>query len=96
MDNVQLSNPTVRELDTLLTKLLNFLHPNHYHAYSIKHSLIQLYGYQQGYMPNQITDDCLVKKAVMCRELLEITKKIDPGNARYNYKSFSFFVYNNI
>ncbi|CAH0564026.1 unnamed protein product [Brassicogethes aeneus] len=82
VDNVQLSNPTVRELDALLTKLQTFLHPNHYHSYSVKHSLIQLYGYQQGYMPSQITDDCLVKKATMCRELLEITRKIDPGNAR--------------
>lgn len=44
VDNVQLSNPTVRELDSLLTKMLNFVHPNHYHAYSVKHSLVQLYG----------------------------------------------------
>uniref|UniRef100_V5G4W8 Protein msta, isoform B n=1 Tax=Anoplophora glabripennis TaxID=217634 RepID=V5G4W8_ANOGL len=82
VDNVQLANPTVRELDSLLNKMLTFLHPNHYHVYAVKHSLIQLYGYQQGYLPNQITDDCLVKKAVMCRELLDITRKVDPGNAR--------------
>lgn len=82
LDNVQLANPTVRELDPLLNKMLTFLHPNHYHVYALKHSLIQLYGYQQGYTASQITDDCLVKKATMCRELLSITKKIDPGNAR--------------
>lgn len=82
VDHVQLSNPTVRELDSLLTKMLNFVHPNHYHAFSVKHSLVQLYGYQQGYMPNQLTDDVVVKKATICRELLDIAKKIDPGNAR--------------
>lgn len=82
VDHVQLQNPTVRELDGLLTKMLTFLHPNHYHAYSVKHSLIQLYGYQQGYMPNQITDDTLDRKINMCKELLDITRKIDPGNSR--------------
>ncbi|KAK9885451.1 hypothetical protein WA026_010947 [Henosepilachna vigintioctopunctata] len=82
VDNVQLSSPTVRELDALLTKMATFLHPNHYHCYAVKHSLIQLYGYQQGYMPSQITDETLNRKANMCRELLEVTKKLDPGNSR--------------
>ncbi|XP_068915824.1 SET domain-containing protein SmydA-8-like [Tenebrio molitor] len=82
VDQVQLANPTVRELDNLLTKMLTFLHPNHYHVYSVKHSLVQLYGYQQGYTPSQISDDTVLRKAAMCRELLDITKKIDPGNAR--------------
>ncbi|XP_057655662.1 SET domain-containing protein SmydA-8-like [Diorhabda carinulata] len=82
VDHVQLTNPTVKDLEALLTKMNTFLHPNHYHVYAVKHSLIQLYGYQQGYTPTQITDDCLVRKATMCRELLDITNKIDPGNAR--------------
>lgn len=82
VDHVQINAPTVRDLDALLEKILTFLHPNHYHAYSIKHSLIQLYGYQQGYLPNQITDELLKKKSLMCRELMEVTRKIDPGNAR--------------
>lgn len=82
VDNVQLSSPTVRELDALLTKMSTFLHPNHYHCYAVKHSLIQLYGYQQGYMPAQLTDETLNKKAKMCRELLEVTKNLDPGNSR--------------
>ncbi|XP_060523200.1 uncharacterized protein LOC132700097 [Cylas formicarius] len=82
VDHVQLSNPTVRDLDGLLTKMLNFVQSNHYHAYSVKHSLVQLYGYQQGYLPNQLTDDCLAKKAAMARELLDINKKIDPATSR--------------
>ncbi|KAF5306268.1 hypothetical protein FQA39_LY08966 [Lamprigera yunnana] len=82
VDYVQLSNPTVKEMRDLLDKILNFLHPHHYHVYSIKHSLVQLYGYQQGYLPNQISDELLLKKSEMCRELIAVTKTIDPGNAR--------------
>ncbi|KAK4873758.1 hypothetical protein RN001_013118 [Aquatica leii] len=82
VDYVQLSNPTVKEMRDLLEKIQNFLHPHHYHVYSVKHSLLQLYGYQQGYLPNQISDELLLKKSEMCRELIEITKTVDPGNAR--------------
>ncbi|RZB39814.1 msta, isoform B-like [Asbolus verrucosus] len=82
VDNVQLASPTVRELENLLTKMLTFLHPNHYHVYSVKHSLVQLYGYQQGYTPSQISDDTVLRKVNMCRELLQSTRIIDPGNAR--------------
>lgn len=87
VDQVQLSNPTVRELDNLLNKMLTFLNPNHYHCYAVKHSLIQLYGYQQGYLPNQISDELLKSKSRMCRELLDITRKIDPGNSRLSLYS---------
>lgn len=83
VDHVQINTPTVRDLTALMEKILTFLHPNHYHVYAIKHSLIQLYGYQQGYLPNQITDELLKKKSQMCRELLDVTRKIDAGNARY-------------
>ncbi|KAK9693311.1 MYND finger [Popillia japonica] len=82
VDNIQLNSPTVRELDNLLSKLLTFLHPNHYHCFSVKHSLVQLFGYQQGYLPNQISDDQLKRKTKMCREMLDILRRIDPGKAR--------------
>ncbi|CAH1154576.1 unnamed protein product [Phaedon cochleariae] len=82
VDNLQYSNPTVKELESLLSRMLTFLHPNHYHAYTVKHSLVQLYGHQQGYTSNQLTDDCLARKAAMCKELLDVNSKIDPGNSR--------------
>lgn len=65
-----------------MEKILTFLHPHHYHVYSVKHSLVQLYGYQNGYMPNQISDELLVEKSKMCRELIDITARIDPGHSR--------------
>lgn len=82
VDYVQLNDPTVKEMRDLLDKISTFLHPHHYHVYSVKHSLIQLYGYQHGYLPNQISDELLLKKAEMCRDLIQVTKTVDPGNAR--------------
>lgn len=47
---------------------------------------VSILGYQQGYLANQLSDDVIAKKATMCRDLIDVTKKIDPGNARYNLR----------
>lgn len=78
VDNVQMMGGSVPMLENLLCRLSTFLHPNHYHLYSIKHSLIQLYGRQPSYMSQEILD----KKIKMCEDLIKITKTLDPGNAR--------------
>lgn len=82
VENIQAGHPTVNQLEDLLTKLLTFLHPHHYHVYSVKHSLVQLYGYQHGYLHYEMKPEILQKKAEMCEELIDITKAIDPGNSR--------------
>lgn len=78
VDNVLMMGGAVPMLENLMCRLLMFLHPNHYHLYSIKHSLVQLYGRQ----PSYSTEDFLDKKINMCRDLIFITKTLDPGNAR--------------
>lgn len=78
VDSVQMMGGSVPMLENLLCRLSTFLHPNHYHLYSIKHSLVQLYGRQPNYMSQEILD----KKIKMCKDLLAITKILDPGNAR--------------
>lgn len=78
VENVLMMSNSVTILENLLSRLSTFLHPNHYHLYSIKHSLIQLYGRQQGYMSHEILD----KKIKICKDLIAITKALDPGNAR--------------
>lgn len=83
VDGVQLMGGSVPMLENLLCKLSMFLHPNHYHLYSIKHSLVQLYGRQ----PNYISLEILDKKIKMCKDLLAITKILDPGNARLSLYS---------
>lgn len=82
VDNIQAGSPTVTQLEELVSKLSTFLHPHHYHLYSIKHSLVQLYGHQQGYQINQLSDQQLERKADMCRELLAVTDTLDPGASR--------------
>jgi hypothetical protein len=57
-----------------LSKLSTFLHPHHYHLYSLKHSLVQLYGYQQGYQINQLSDQKLERKAGTCQHLHSIDR----------------------
>ncbi|XP_072945067.1 SET domain-containing protein SmydA-8 [Epargyreus clarus] len=78
VDNVLMMGGSVTMLENLLCRLSTFLHPNHYHLYSIKHSLVQLYGRQPSFM----SEDILDKKIRMCRDLINITKTLDPGNAR--------------
>ncbi|CAG9788862.1 unnamed protein product [Diatraea saccharalis] len=83
VDNVQMMGGSPIMLENLLCRFSTYLHPNHYHLYSVKHSLIQLYGRQAGYTSREI----LNKKIKMCRELINITNKLDPGNARLSLYS---------
>ncbi|XP_044738752.1 SET domain-containing protein SmydA-8-like [Chrysoperla carnea] len=82
IEMLQAKGPSVKELEQLLQKFAHFLHPNHFHIYAAKHSLIQLYGYQQGYLPKQLSVDQLKRKMGMCRQLIDITEKIDPHFCR--------------
>lgn len=78
VENVLMMDGSITVLENLLCRLSTFLHPNHYYMYSLKHSLVQLYGREQGYITLEILD----KKIKMCKELIAITKALDPGNAR--------------
>nr|CAD7419272.1 unnamed protein product [Timema cristinae] len=82
VENILRGGPTVKPLEELLDKVSTFLHPNHYHCYAVKHSLVQLYGHQHGYKPQQLTLQQLDNKYDMCQGLLTITETLDPGNAR--------------
>ncbi|XP_018563555.1 protein msta-like [Anoplophora glabripennis] len=79
VDKLMARHPKIAELEDMLGKLLNFLHPNHYLVYSLKHTLVQLYGSEGGI---EISDTLLNEKLKMCEELIDVTTRIDPGNAR--------------
>ncbi|CAG4959972.1 unnamed protein product [Parnassius apollo] len=83
VDGVLIMGGSVTMLENLLCRLSTFLHPNHYHLYSLKHSLIQLYGRQ----PNYMSEEILEKKIKMCKDLIGITNTLDPGNARLSLYS---------
>ncbi|XP_065370045.1 SET domain-containing protein SmydA-8 [Calliphora vicina] len=74
--------PTLKQVESLIDKLSTFLHPNHYHMFSLKHSLIQLYGNELGYKMQQLSEEQLTKKLNMCEELYEICQKLDPFTIR--------------
>ncbi|KAK9885452.1 hypothetical protein WA026_010948 [Henosepilachna vigintioctopunctata] len=78
VDKIISKHPNLNDLEGMMKKLLVFLHPNHYHLYTIKHSLVQLYGRNGGEVP----EDVLLKKKNICEELIAITHQLDPGNAR--------------
>lgn len=78
VDNVvQDEKCTVEQVEAYITKLSDFLHPNHYHLFALKHKLIQLYGFQSGYQYAQLPLDVLDKKIELCQELLNIVKALD-------------------
>lgn len=83
VETVQMMGGSVEMLENLLRKLSTFLHPNHYHLFAIKHSLVQLYGRQPGYTSEEILNN----KIQMCKDLLGITNMLDPGNARLSLYS---------
>ncbi|XP_037944727.1 SET domain-containing protein SmydA-8-like [Teleopsis dalmanni] len=74
--------PTIKQLETLQDKLSKFLHPNHYHMFSLKHSLIQLYGTESGYTMDKLNNSTLDKKLQICEELYSTCEKLDPSTIR--------------
>ncbi|XP_055380294.1 uncharacterized protein LOC129611259 [Condylostylus longicornis] len=97
VENLLSSKPTIKEIETLIDKLSNFLHPNHYHLFNLKHSLIQLYGSQTGYTLDKLSDDLLQKKMYICNDLLNICDKLDPFTIRLSiYVGIILFEMHNV
>lgn len=57
------NKPSVKELEELLKKLNTLLHPQHYHCYTVCHSLIQLYGHQPGWLCKELSEELLERKS---------------------------------
>lgn len=82
IDNVIQKTPNVPAVESLMEKLSNFLHPQHYHMFAVKHSLIQLYGNHKNYSIETISLDLLAMKLKLCDDLLNTVKRLDPHNIR--------------
>lgn len=88
VDAIMMNSTTnIQELENLIEKLKTFLHDNHYHIFALKHSLIQLYGSQKDYLTEQLSDELLERKIVMCHEMLETVDTIDPYAIRLSLYS---------
>lgn len=73
---------TVDEVETVLKKLSQFLHPNHFHLFALKHSLIQLVGSKPGFETKHLSETRLQEKISMSQELLNLVDLIDPHAIR--------------
>lgn len=82
VDNTMQNAATVPAIETLMEKLALFLHPNHYHMFTLKHSLIQLYGNHRDFAIETMTVDALKRKLHFCDDLLQIVERLDPHNIR--------------
>ncbi|KAF4524592.1 hypothetical protein B566_EDAN008547 [Ephemera danica] len=73
-----LSRGDVPSLEVLLSRLERLTHPNHYHQFAVKHSLLQ----QLARNPSASSESEEVRKKAMCERLLAVTQTLDPGAAR--------------
>lgn len=73
---------SVHDMESMIDKLSQFLHTNHYHIFGLKHSLIQMYGHVKDYGNAQLPSHILEKKVAMCYELLKVIQVLDPFTIR--------------
>lgn len=74
--------PTLMQVQKMIDKMLEWLHSNHFHIFSLKHLLAQLYGNVDGFKYSALDTEQLNRKFELCEELLDICSKIDPHTIR--------------
>lgn len=72
----------VEGMEKFLEKYRNVLHPTHYLCLGVKLSLSQLYGKITGFIIHELSDDLLIRKQNICKEILKIFDVIEPGFSR--------------
>ncbi|XP_066945423.1 uncharacterized protein [Macrobrachium rosenbergii] len=74
-----LAAPTVPLLEELLQKhAKTTVHPNHFHLFATRHTLLQMYGRDPAYA----NEDYMKKKERMCQDFLKVCTALDPGMSR--------------
>ncbi|XP_059097587.1 SET domain-containing protein SmydA-8-like isoform X2 [Tigriopus californicus] len=73
---------TVPEFREFLEKYSKELHPCHYHMVAAKHNLLQMLGRVEGFVIQDMPMKDLKEKEHLCRELVELCKKLDPSVCR--------------
>lgn len=72
----------VQLYEQFIVKYKSVLHENHYLFLAAKHSLCQLYGKIEGYLIPQMSLEQIKHKETLCRELLALVDKYEPGLSR--------------
>ncbi|KAH8413776.1 hypothetical protein KR222_007979, partial [Zaprionus bogoriensis] len=74
--------PTASQVELLLARLSQLLHPNHFHMFNLKHTLIQLYGHERGLELGSLSDLQLGRKQRLCEELRDVCRRLDPHSTK--------------
>ncbi|XP_032570769.1 SET domain-containing protein SmydA-8 [Drosophila sechellia] len=70
--------PSANQVELLLARLTHMLHPNHFHTFNLKHTLIQLYGNEAGLELGVLSNTQLERKLRLCDELYNVCRRLDP------------------
>ncbi|KAH8378379.1 hypothetical protein KR093_011085 [Drosophila rubida] len=82
VQSLEMGAKRLEEAERLLRKYKSLLHPAHYIATGLRQLLIEMYGRVQGYEMVQLTDQLLERKAQLCREVLHVLDRFEPGLSR--------------
>lgn len=82
-----LQTPTIYSLEKLIEDKSQTVHPNHFHLFAVKHTLLQLYG-----RDGKADEVVMKKKENLCKEFLNICTTLDPGMSRLSsYASVALY-----
>ncbi|ALC41204.1 CG14590 [Drosophila busckii] len=74
--------PSASQVELLLARLSQLLHPNHFHMFNLKHTLIQLYGHESGLELPMLSAAQLERKLRLCEELYDVCHRLDPHSIK--------------
>ncbi|XP_050677124.1 SET domain-containing protein SmydA-8-like isoform X2 [Leptidea sinapis] len=78
----QIDANDVTGFEKFLVKYRNVLCSSHYLCLSALHSLSQLYGKVTSHMIHEMSEDQLLRKVEVCRDLMKVFDIIEPGYSR--------------
>ncbi|BFG05591.1 SET domain-containing protein SmydA-8 [Drosophila madeirensis] len=78
VDKMLAGRPSASEIELTLARLTQMLHPNHFHMFNLKHTLIQLYGNEVGLELSSLSDGTLERKLRLCDDLYNVCRRLDP------------------
>ncbi|XP_063848062.1 SET domain-containing protein SmydA-8-like isoform X2 [Scylla paramamosain] len=74
-----LANPELRRLEELVNHHARVtVHPNHFHLFAARHTLLQMYGRD----PSAAAPEHMRRKERLCQDFLKVCTALDPGMAR--------------
>ena len=86
-----LISPKVDELEKLIERASSTqVHPNHFHLFPVKHSLLQMLGRDD----TGLDDETVKKKEKLCQEFLKTCTALDPGMSKLgSYAGIALYEY---